>query len=527
MEQYPVLEASQSIIFASLRSILIWIGLFILMPKRNKWYNFIIYVLATAIFTYTVFSLIDQLARPAMFALVLLIMNLKRDGWSPEWKKNLFYTAIVFMTMIWSNSLAALISTKVSIYHGGYLFTGTFYLGTIYFTTFGLIINAIISIVLLFLVRKMLIKTKISALLLRTNTDYDTVLATGMSIILFAYYIGVLSTFYLNFDCTGSVYMEAIYITLLSFITAGLIFLYGTVMSKDIGLNRYKENLKVVNAKIREMETHLSRLSSEVLRQEGIVLKGQEYIEEKEREMRRLDASVMKLGNVQQRLRDLEHGHNDLLIGLAGAFESRNEDVITKIFSRYNIKIFNVIEHQEKFSEISNLVSAELWPVRKLLLAKVELAVEKGVNFGIEVPSEVYATGVDILDFIEILGIWINNAIEEAVKTESKWVHVSFIKGNNWEEIPALECRVSNSCSAESIKIMRNREHGYSSKGEDRGRGLVLVEKILENYDNVYRSTELIEKNDVKKCVQLLEIEFLDEVENDEFEKAEEVKMEC
>lgn len=105
--------------------------------------------------------------------------------------------------------------------------------------------------------------------------------------------------------------------------------------------------------------------------------------------------------------------------------------------------------------------------------------------------------GIKISELCEVIGIFIDNAIEEAVKGEKK------ISLSVFSDKDLLEISVSNSCTTAPDLKMINKE-GYSSKGENRGMGLAIVKKIIGKYknilhisdyeDNIFTQTITIEK---------------------------------
>ena len=84
-----------------------------------------------------------------------------------------------------------------------------------------------------------------------------------------------------------------------------------------------------------------------------------------------------------------------------------------------------------------------------------------------------------------ILGILLDNAFEEAVKTESKNVILSIIPLKT-----QIINVIKNSCNTvpDISKIFLN---NYSTKGENHGRGLSIVQNICNNYSNVFFNVKI------------------------------------
>ena len=82
---------------------------------------------------------------------------------------------------------------------------------------------------------------------------------------------------------------------------------------------------------------------------------------------------------------------------------------------------------------------------------------------------------IDFLDFIRILGIFLDNAMEEAALTMDKQIDIRFVSNKDM-----YEAVISNSVRREKEVVP-----GLSDKGLGRGNGLMIVHKILETYPNI------------------------------------------
>ena len=86
-----------------------------------------------------------------------------------------------------------------------------------------------------------------------------------------------------------------------------------------------------------------------------------------------------------------------------------------------------------------------------------------------------------IIDICKILGVFVDNAIEEVCKNKRRYIAISMYIEDN------LFCvKVSNNYSGE-IEIDRLYEEGYTTKGIGHGYGLPLVKKIIDS-NNVFEN---------------------------------------
>ena len=82
---------------------------------------------------------------------------------------------------------------------------------------------------------------------------------------------------------------------------------------------------------------------------------------------------------------------------------------------------------------------------------------------------------MDIVDLCRLLGILVDNAIEEVEQMVKGNVQIAFIKNSVSKSII-----VKNTCKEEISNINLLFKKGYSSKGENRGLGLSIVKEIVD-----------------------------------------------
>ena len=182
------------------------------------------------------------------------------------------------------------------------------------------------------------------------------------------------------------------------------------------------------------------------------------------------------------------------------------KEAVYKLLGQYDAKVQKVLKQRPYFPDVNQLATSELMPVRCLLLSKADKAIKERVKFTVEVSTEILNIGMPVLDFIDILGVWLNNAIEEAVYTEEKSIHTSFILDEDPDGVIILEVRVTNSYRENNMCLTTINQQGVSTKGDGRGSGLAIVEEMMIKHENIYVSTKASDG----KFMQLLEI-ILDE----------------
>ena len=189
------------------------------------------------------------------------------------------------------------------------------------------------------------------------------------------------------------------------------------------------------------------------------------------------------------------HEFKNQLLVIRGYAQMNN---MTKMMSYLD----SIIEDQKKIE--SNYLIRELnkFPdggIKGLLYYKLTMMEEEKIKHIIEVEKGVKTElkGLEVQEYkniTKILGVLIDNAIEEVRKAKEKEIIISVIKeGKN------IEIVISNTYKG---KIdLEKIGTGYTSKGKNRGYGLRLVKDIVENKSKYEFSNYLENKYYVSKLV--------------------------
>jgi two-component system sensor histidine kinase AgrC len=144
--------------------------------------------------------------------------------------------------------------------------------------------------------------------------------------------------------------------------------------------------------------------------------------------------------------------------------------------------VSELIGHSGPFTntQIYDIKNAGLFGI---LSSKINLAHEKGISVNLSVAGVIEnIPDVKISDLCEVVGIFLDNAIEEA-SVADKEINVDIIDGINF-----IEISVSNTCST-PLDMHRLAMDGYTTKGSGRGMGLAIAKSILSRYKNILHIT--------------------------------------
>ena len=221
---------------------------------------------------------------------------------------------------------------------------------------------------------------------------------------------------------------------------------------------------------IKKLDTYLKDKLHERLDQEQTL---------RYRDMERYSRHIEEL---YKEVRSFRHDYTNLLTSLRLGIEEEDMEQIKEVYD--SVLKDSSQKLQDNKYDLGRLVNIRDRALKSLLAGKFIKARERDIVFNVEVPEEIQVEGMSLLDFLTIVSILCDNAIEASVEASQPHVSIAFLK-NGAQETFIIE----NSIKEEGIDVSEIFSFGVSSKGEDRGVGLYTVMKIVESYPNTSLNT--------------------------------------
>ena len=197
------------------------------------------------------------------------------------------------------------------------------------------------------------------------------------------------------------------------------------------------------------------------------------------RDMERYSRHIEEL---YKEVRSFRHDYTNLLTSLRLGIEEEDMEQIKEVYD--SVLKDSSQKLQDNKYDLGRLVNIRDRALKSLLAGKFLKARDKNIVFNVEVPEEIQVEGMSLLDFLTIVSILCDNAIEASVEASQPHVSIAFLK-NGAQETFIIE----NSIKEEGIDISEIFSFGASSKGEERGVGLYTVMKIVESHPNTSLNT--------------------------------------
>jgi sensor histidine kinase YesM len=212
----------------------------------------------------------------------------------------------------------------------------------------------------------------------------------------------------------------------------------------------------------------------------------------KELENQSLALYSSKLEKNIEDIRNIKHDIKNIFFTM-GQYVEQSDNEEMKLF--YQTKIYpfaaGEIIKNDLYQKLMVITNEQL---KVFLFYKISQALERNIptEFEIELKRNSFDIAIECIDLVRILGILMDNAIEECMGIADSKVKIK-ISQNNELACYSIKNTVEFSKKEKGIKV------GVSTKGENRGRGLAIVQNTIEKYDcvmlNSYFKEEMFVQN--------------------------------
>lgn len=168
---------------------------------------------------------------------------------------------------------------------------------------------------------------------------------------------------------------------------------------------------------------------------------------------------------------------------------SKNKQVIKYIDNLINNKIK---DDEQLFIDVCRIPEGGL---RGLVYSKLLLMKSCNISFELNIDKKLKSNQFKkmddtlLVDLCKIIGVILDNAIEEVIKLDDKYITIEFYWEKNYTNISVT----NNYKGYIDIDIIST--PGYSTKKDGRGYGLTLVKELINKHDNLENKIELFEDN--------------------------------
>ena len=214
--------------------------------------------------------------------------------------------------------------------------------------------------------------------------------------------------------------------------------------------------------------------------------KEKELQESKDNQLKNLTSYSHHIESLYKEIRSFRHDYTNILVSLNESIKKRDIDGVERIYNAV-LKESDKSFYNSQY-DIAKLVNLENLAMKSVVSAKLIEAQNKGIDVSVEIAEPIGVPKIDLVDFITILSIFLDNAIEATIASESPRINFAYFQENENKILV-----IQNSTDACKINTKNIFQYGISTKGEDRGIGLSNVKQILSKYPKVILDTKSID----------------------------------
>ncbi|HFI0040523.1 TPA: sensor histidine kinase [Streptococcus suis] len=200
--------------------------------------------------------------------------------------------------------------------------------------------------------------------------------------------------------------------------------------------------------------------------------------------------------SLYKEIRSFRHDYTNILISLNEAIKEEDIVAIRSIYQEV------IADSDRKFYDgkydIARLSNIQNPAVKSLLSSKMLEAQKKGIAISVEVDAEIEPPDLELIEFITILSILLDNAIDAAEQCANGNIVFAYFKEGARKIVVVENTTVEDRVATSNIF-----EYGHSTKGDNRGIGLANVKTILDNYPKFSISTNSSNHRFVQELVFL------------------------
>lgn len=205
---------------------------------------------------------------------------------------------------------------------------------------------------------------------------------------------------------------------------------------------------------------------------------------EKEKLYETLQQYTEKIEDMNLELRTFKHDYANIMLSMTEYFEMKQFDKLEAYF--YDKVLPFGRQYTSETYRLGTLSNLKIPELKGMISAKLIYAHEMGLFVSIEILDPLEQISMETLDLARLLGIYLDNAVEAALQSESRQIWFAIVTFPN-----TIVISVKNTYSGDEIPYSQLKGPAFSTKGALRGLGLYNAEKILSQYPHVLHQTAM------------------------------------
>ena len=210
--------------------------------------------------------------------------------------------------------------------------------------------------------------------------------------------------------------------------------------------------------------------------------KSQQLLRQKEFEQNLLHEYTKEIEKQYLALRRVGHDYQNILLSLDHFVKEEDWTGLKEYYTSHIKKTTHTVT--EGNFALARLSKIKPKALKSILAAKLMMAHSLNVDVAVEVVAEIDHIPADLFTFIRMMGIIMDNAIEELEYLGGGKLMLACFRSGN-----LLTFIVQNTCRPDIPKLHQLKQPGFSTKGKGRGFGLDALSALADSQDIILETS--------------------------------------
>ncbi|GAB5057257.1 GHKL domain-containing protein [Companilactobacillus alimentarius] len=183
----------------------------------------------------------------------------------------------------------------------------------------------------------------------------------------------------------------------------------------------------------------------------------------------------------QKNMHKFKHDYKNIILSLEELAQSENNSKLKKSLNELTSYSNNYFENTSMnfYKDLEYVANPY---IKSLLISKFKTMKTLDINYSFECKSKIKDINMNTFDFIRLLGISIDNAIEEVENNPNGSIGIAIINDDK-----NISFSIKNSLVHSKLPTIQNmRKEGFSTKKSHSGLGMVNIQNISKKYPNLF-----------------------------------------
>ena len=208
-------------------------------------------------------------------------------------------------------------------------------------------------------------------------------------------------------------------------------------------------------------------------------------IKQKEQEFEGFKTYIESIEMINRDMRRFKHDYRNILTTMRHFIDVKDHEGLEQFF--YNHILLEERREVEDQQALSSLNRIQMISLKGLLTTKLLQAHSADIPTYVEVVEDIQTVNMDEITLNRMIGILIDNAIEESKTLDDPLLRIAFIRMDS----NILFVCMNRYNIRRELKIHELFQEGYTTKEEGRGLGLVNLRHLMRDKENIRLSTKL------------------------------------